>query len=139
MILVRRAVLERIDGFDETLGVGAPTPWQSGEGQDLLLRAIAAGYACWYDPTVYGHDVTWEERSTPRQIANKARGYGRGMGYVLALHRFGRRQQLRWVARSALGALVYAARFDGAKVSYYWQTMLGRIEGIRGYSRQNGR
>ncbi len=129
---VRRAVLERVGGYDEAIGVGAPTPWQACEGQDLLLRAIAAGFGVWYDPSVYGHDVLWAARATPAQVRRKARAYGRGMGYVLALHRFGPRQYARWVGRSAAGALVSAARFDRAKLTYYWQTMLGRIEGIRG-------
>lgn len=133
MTLVRREVIATIGGYDEAIGVGAATPWQAGEGQDLLLRAIAAGFACWYDPAVYGHDVMWEARTTPAAVLRKARAYGRGMGYVLALHHFGVRQYLRWVGRSAAGALVSAARFDRAKTGYYWQTMLGRIEGIRGY------
>jgi glycosyltransferase involved in cell wall biosynthesis len=132
---VRRDVLEVTGGYDAGIGVGAATPWQACEGQDFLLRAIAAGFDCWYDPVVYGHDVAWEERTTPEQLARKARAYGRGMGYVLALHRFGLRQQARWVGRSALGALLYAARFDREKLTYYTQTMLGRIEGIRGYTR----
>ncbi|QYE35053.1 glycosyltransferase family 2 protein [Polymorphobacter sp. PAMC 29334] len=132
---VRRDVLEAIGGYDAAIGVGAATPWQACEGQDFLLRAMAAGFACWYDPAVYGHDVTWAERTTPGQMRRKARAYGRGMGYVLALHRFGLAQKARWVGRSALGALVYAARLDREKVGYYLQTMLGRIEGIRGYAK----
>lgn len=137
--LVRRDVLEATGGYDPGIGVGAATPWQACEGQDFLLRAIEAGFACWYDPAVYGHDVAWEERTTPEQLARKARAYGRGMGYVLALHGYGLPQQARWVGRSALGALLYAARFDRAKVSYYTQTMLGRIEGIRGYAKSKPR
>nr|WP_295664543.1 glycosyltransferase [Polymorphobacter sp.] len=133
--LVRRDVLEAIGGYDATIGVGAATPWQACEGQDFLLRAMSAGFACWYDPALYGHDVAWAERTTPAQMRRKARAYGRGMGYVLALHHFDLRQQARWVVRSALGGLVYAARFDREKVGYYWQTMLGRIEGIRGYAK----
>lgn len=136
---VRRDVLEATGGYDPGIGVGAATPWQACEGQDFLLRAIEAGFACWYDPAVYGHDVAWEARTTPEQLARKARAYGRGMGYVLALHGYGLRQQARWVGRSALGALLYAARFDRGKVAYYTQTMLGRIEGIRGYAGSKAR
>ena len=139
VMFVRRATLAALDGYDGDIGVGAATPWQACELQDLVLRAIDAGYTCYYDPTVFGHDRPWEELTSGAQLRRKARAYGRGMGYVLALHRFGLRQQARWVGRSALGALVYAARFDREKVAYYWETMLGRIEGIRGYARSKPR
>ncbi len=139
VMFVRRAVLVALDGYDGGIGVGAATPWQACELQDLVLRALDAGFACHYDPSVYGHDQQWDELTSQAAIRRKARAYGRGMGYVLALHRFGLAQEARWVGRSALGALVYAARFDRAKVGYYLETMLGRIEGIRGYARSKPR
>ena len=40
----RTAVTAVVDGFDESLGVGCGTPWQSGEETDFALRAVDAGF-----------------------------------------------------------------------------------------------
>jgi len=37
------------------IGVGASTPWQSCEGQDIMLRALANRLKGYYDPSIYGY------------------------------------------------------------------------------------
>ncbi len=39
-IFLRRELVERVGGFDEALGLGAGTPWHSGEEIELLVRAL---------------------------------------------------------------------------------------------------
>ncbi len=39
-LVMRRDVFAELLGFDESLGTGASTPWQSGEETDLLLRFL---------------------------------------------------------------------------------------------------
>ena len=39
-IFLRRRVVERVGEFDETLGVGAGTPYGSCEESDYLIRAV---------------------------------------------------------------------------------------------------
>lgn len=46
----RTEVLAAVQGFDESLGVGSGTPWQSGEKTDFLLRVAQAGYKVWCVP-----------------------------------------------------------------------------------------
>lgn len=41
-LVMRRNVFTRLGGFTESIGMGASTPWQSGEATDLLLRLIQA-------------------------------------------------------------------------------------------------
>ncbi len=54
MIIFRLTALQAVSGFDPTIGVGASTPWQSCEGQDIVLRAMAKGLKCYYDNSLYG-------------------------------------------------------------------------------------
>ena len=48
----RTAVTAVVDGFDESLGVGCGTPWQSGEETDFALRAVDAGFGAARVPSV---------------------------------------------------------------------------------------
>src|SRR5262249_9641648 len=57
-----RAEVAREFMFDETLGVGAGTPWGAGEETDYLLRMIEAGHVVHYDPSI----AVWHQgRSGP--------------------------------------------------------------------------
>jgi len=51
-MFLRSNVLKQVGGFDEELGVGAGTPFQSGEETDLLLRAIKGGFQIQYLPSL---------------------------------------------------------------------------------------
>lgn len=130
MVFFRRSVLDAVDGFDEAVGVGAATPWQSSEIQDILLRAMEAGFACWFDPAIAGHhEEILIGRPDARALA-KARGYARGMGYVLRLHGYGPGAIGGWVVRP-LGSAAKALRGKEGwhRLSYYRQVALGRFEG----------
>jgi glycosyltransferase involved in cell wall biosynthesis len=129
----RREMLIQVGGFDEQVGVGAPTPWQSAEGQDLMLRVLDAGARCWYDPTLNGHDAGTDRRHADDALVAKARKYGRGMGYVMRKHRLGVGTPARFLVRSIGGALFAAARARGRPARYFTATALGRIEGLMGH------
>jgi glycosyltransferase involved in cell wall biosynthesis len=49
-IFLRRTVIDRVGGFDEALGAGAP--WGGAEELDYLLRALKAGFGLTYHPDV---------------------------------------------------------------------------------------
>jgi GT2 family glycosyltransferase/Ser/Thr protein kinase RdoA (MazF antagonist) len=80
---VRRGWLERVGGFDESLGVGSPG--QAAEDVDLVYRLLAAGAAIQYEPDAI---VFHERADTPRRLAT-SRAYGFGMGTFCA----------RWIRR----------------------------------------
>jgi glycosyltransferase involved in cell wall biosynthesis len=114
--------------FDESLGVGAGTPWGAGEETDYLLRMIESGHAIHYDPGI----AIWHQgRSGPYtvQICSKARRYGMGMGRVLRKHRFSLATVGRQVARPAAGALLSLLSGDLAKARYHWSIFGGRAAG----------
>jgi glycosyltransferase involved in cell wall biosynthesis len=127
MFFTRRTV-DSLGMFDETLGVGALTPWQAGEDPDYLLRAIDKGLRIWYDPSlVIGHP-----RPTGRydkHDIDRALHYGRGMGRVLRKHHYG----LQFVARSMIrplgGAVLSIGAMRWRKAGYHWNLFRGRLEG----------
>ena len=130
--IFRRSILEAVDGYDEEIGIGAVTPWQACEGQDIVLRALGAGANCLYDPDLCGHH---EEIKVVRPSAaglRKARAYGRGMGYVLKRHHWSWPTRLYWVLRPLVKVAVFLARADIQTALYYQQFARGRFEGSRG-------
>lgn len=132
VMLFRRSVLEAIGGYSEDVGVGAASPWQACEGVDIVLRADAAGFRCWFDPAVAGHHEEIVTVAPDQRARRKARAYGRGMGHVLRRFDYGAADKAGWVARPGAGAVVSLLRGRGAKAAYYLQVALGRLEGMTG-------
>jgi hypothetical protein len=86
-MILKRQVIEDADGFDEEIGTGASTPWQSGEGTDLLLRVLDRRplQVRWL-PQVTVIGVYQAHGLTENEARRKLRAYGRGFGYVAARH-----------------------------------------------------
>lgn len=129
-IFLRRPVVTAVGPFDETLGVGAGTPWGSGEESDYLLRALALGFRLRYEPSL----VVWHppppSRYTEQSFA-RALAYGAGLGRVLrkdaAPGWFVLTMLLRALAGACLGALLL--RPDMAR--FHLQSLRGRWRGWR--------
>ena len=129
VVFFDRRVIDAVGGYDVDIGVGASTPWQACEGQDIMLRALEAGAACWFDPGVYGHHAELDI-ADPGMI-RKGRGYARGLGYVLRKHGFPLRDAARWVLRPFLRAAFSLATGKRHLVPYYLNVAIGRWEGWR--------
>lgn len=106
-LFIPREIFEAVDGFDTELGVGARTPWQAGEDTDLLLRAMLAGARVRYEPTlqVFQDDP---RRAPEADLRLKMRGYGLGIGQVLARNQYRRGYVGALMARKAAAS---ATRF----------------------------
>lgn len=128
----RRELLEQLGGFDEMIGIGASSPWQAAEGQDLMFRALAAGARCWYDPDLNAHDRGFDRRNADAAAVAKARAYGRGMGFVMRKHRVGYRTSLYYLSRAIGGSVVAALSRKLPLARYHAATAIGRLEGILG-------
>ena len=81
-LFLRRDTALALGGFDERLGPG--TPFGSAEGNDLVLRAVAAGHKAVYDPELR---VVHPDKRMTAAAAERARLYGTGLGFVLRRHR----------------------------------------------------
>ena len=129
VIFFKRAVFERLGGFDPSIGIGADTPWQSCEAQDVMLRALAAGARCVFDPAVFGHHAELDVRSPA--MLRKGRAYARGFGYVLRRHRYPIHQVANWLLRPAVRGVLSTLKGDRTLAAYYGNVFVGRLEGWR--------
>lgn len=122
---LRRDVALALDGFDEAMGPG--TPLGSAEGNDLVLRAIAAGHAARYDPALR---VVHPDKRLSDVAVGRARLYGRGLGFALRRHRVPAGAWLPFAVRPLGGVALSLARLRPAEAGYYAMTLLGRAEGF---------
>lgn len=123
-----RRYFDQAGTFDGTIGVGAPTPWQSGEISDLLLRGLQRRLPVHHDPAISVYDATGVDPFSV-DYRNKARRYARGTGYVMRRHHHPGRLALA-LAAPAAQILVSAARGRRAEAALKSQVLLGRAEGM---------
>ncbi|MGE5111007.1 MAG: glycosyltransferase family 2 protein [Acidobacteriaceae bacterium] len=126
-MFLRRDLVEKVGYFDESLGLGAKTPWLAAEETDYLVRALDAGYRIQYCPDIrIFHPKT--ERGTPASLM-KARLYGRGTGRVLSKQQFGLATFSIFCLRPLAGATLKAISGDLRNARFHFQSFLGRLEG----------
>lgn len=130
MVFFRKNALERIQGFDDTIGIGAHTPWQACEGQDIMARALGAGIRAYYDPSLIGHHEELDTQNPDRSMRKKGRMYGRGMGYVLRKHGYGPLSALYWTMRPLANLARSLLVLDWPRAAYFGNVALGRTEGF---------
>lgn len=79
----RTSVLGTVQSFDEALGLGSGTPWQSGEETDFLLRVTQAGFPAMRAPAV----VIRHPRPNLREVpCEKIHAYAAGRMRLLRKH-----------------------------------------------------
>jgi glycosyltransferase involved in cell wall biosynthesis len=127
-IFLRRKVVDRVGGFDESLGLGSGTPWGSGEESDYLIRAVNRGFAVMYRPdlVVFHDDKTATYDETARQ---RAYSYSMGMGRLLRKHRYPSWFFGYMCARPFGGTLIALLRGRSTRARYHAAVLRGRIEG----------
>jgi len=130
-IFLRADVVARVGPFDERLGLGAGTPWCSGEEIDYLVRALAAGARIEYDPTLLV--VHRDKEATPERL--RALGFrdGASVGFLLRKHRYPPRLLARMLARPLGGAALALSRGDLGRARFHLATLRGRVSGYRGF------
>lgn len=128
-IFVLTEVARSVGGFDEKLGVGSGTSFQSGEETDFMLRALARGAIGYFDPTLIVHHEQGDPRSA-RQI-DRVKMYSAGFGRVLRKNRFGWRSVLNPVARTLVRSVLCAIKFDRAGAAQRFAWAAGAVSGFR--------
>jgi glycosyltransferase involved in cell wall biosynthesis len=131
VMLFKKSALVVVHGFDEAVGVGASSPWQACEGQEILLRALEKGLVCCFDPSFYGYHARFDQIPA-KSMRAKGRAYGRGMGYVLRLHKFGCLAAANWIGRPIVRLLLSLVSGNVSRSAYFFNVCLGRLEGYLG-------
>lgn len=132
VMVFKKSTLVELDGFDEQVGLGANTPWQSCEGQDIILRALAAGKTCFFDPNLFGYHEELNVMTPNSLMVSKGRAYGRGLGHVLRTHKYNALEALMWIARPILKLFLQAAKGNLKPCTYLLNVSIGRLEGYMG-------
>lgn len=127
-IFIRLEAAKQVGNFDEFLGVGAGTPWGSGEGPDYILRAIKQGFSIYYDPGVVIYHPQPVQRYDSKAVA-RARSYGGGIGAVLRKHKYPLWFVCYQWIRSAGGAFLCLASGQFGKSRHYLAALQGKITG----------
>ncbi len=127
-IFLKKEWIEQTQGFDENLGAGADSPYQSGEETDLLLRLLKKDAKIYYDPEIkVGHpnvQMKWNKKTIQR-----GKTYGRGLGYLLKKHHFSFLQVLPMLIRPLGGFVLSLFTIRFGKAFFHWNVFQGRIKG----------
>jgi glycosyltransferase involved in cell wall biosynthesis len=129
VVLFRRVTLQLTEGYAAHIGIGAASPWQSAEGQEITLNALSKGAKIYYDPNWYGHHAEMPTQAPTPQIIKKAAGYARGMGYVLGKNNYPYTSLLKWSGRPMIGACLHAIGLNWARSRYYRTIAANRMRG----------
>ena len=115
--------------FDETLGRGSGTAWESGEGTDYLLQLLSEGASLYYEPTlnvIHPHPVPPYDAKAMR----RAYEYGCGRGRVLRKHEYPLRARAGTLVEPLKRAMVCAASLSTTQAYYHWNVFRGRSRGL---------
>lgn len=132
-LFVKRALLEKLRGFDERFGVGSTYP--SGEESEFLFRALTLDARGLYAPEIrVFHDDPFTTQS-PEEAERRAFEYGRGWGAMFSKHAMGaggkvfQRLYVRYVLRAVGGAAIAFVTLRPALARRYLASYRGRTRG----------
>ncbi|WP_158899665.1 glycosyltransferase family 2 protein [Burkholderia sp. L27(2015)] len=128
-IFLKRHAVEAVGEFDETLGVGAGTPYGSGEETDYLIRVVKGGFRLNYLPDLFVRHPPSEQVITSKML-ERTYFYGAGMGYVLRKHHYPLWFKARSLTRPLLGAALALVRLEPKRARLHWTRCLGRSHGL---------
>jgi glycosyltransferase involved in cell wall biosynthesis len=128
-LFVRRPLATRLR-FNEELGVGAPSAFQSGEETDFILRGLMGGSEAAFEPALVIHHEQVEAGRGRAQF-RRAWRYSLGFGRVLRLHYPPSYTAYR-VGRSLGGALAWLVRGDVPKCASRLIWSAGTVAGWAG-------
>jgi glycosyltransferase involved in cell wall biosynthesis len=126
VLFLRRRVVASVGGFDETLGLGAGTPWGAGEDIDYPLRALDAGFRLQY---VAGLAVVHPPHRDTEYTLRRALPYAAGFGRVCRKHRFPAWFMAYHICRSLAGLLAGLSTGRAATVRIHWRSLRGKLHG----------
>ena len=125
-IFLRRELTRAVGDFNQMLGVGANSPYQSGEETDYLLRALDHGFRIWYEPSVVVHHPKLHSLD---RLRTTTYSYALGSGYVMGTHNFSFLYLAGRLVRSLGGAAVSLLHGDPTMAGIYLKRFNGQLRG----------
>lgn len=127
-LFVRHAAVDAIGGFDEKLGPGSGTPFNSGEDTDFVLMALERRVRIYFAHDLLIHHDQVDSAIDERYL-KRVGGYSIGSGRVLRKHGFTVFYLLYRIARMLPGMLIAAVTGNTPQVKFRWVWMSGAVRG----------
>jgi glycosyltransferase involved in cell wall biosynthesis len=129
-IFLRATAIATIGSFDENLGVGSTTPFQSGEETDYLFRALRLRMKIRYTPKLV---VNHPQINVPseRDLIVKDFRYALGMGRVVRKNELGLLYFAPHLARPLVASIIALITLKRSRALRYWKRAQGRWSGFR--------
>jgi len=124
---LRRSVVDQVGFFNEAIGVGAKSRYQSGEDLDYFLRVCELGGILWYEAGFTVHHPSFH---SPERLRRTTYLYALGGAYVMRIHGFSLWSFLRWPVRSLGGALLSCMKADFENARIYVTRAAGQCRGF---------
>jgi glycosyltransferase involved in cell wall biosynthesis len=125
-LFMRRAVVDAVGEFDEMIGVGARSPYQSGEETDYILRAFEHEFGMWYESSL---SVQHPPLHSIARLKKTSYPFALGTGRLLRRHRYPLHQVGAHLARSFGGAAVSLCRGKLDRALVYALRGAGQLAG----------
>jgi glycosyltransferase involved in cell wall biosynthesis len=125
-IFMRLSVYDTVGDFNEDIGVGSGSDYQSGEETDYVLRALAHGFGMWYEPSLTVHHPPLHSIARLRETTYP---FALGTGLVLRMHRYPLHRVGGQLIRSLGGAVVSLCQGDLARAQVYALRGTGQLVG----------
>jgi len=128
-VFLRRELVDANGLFNESVGLGSGSPYQSGEDIDYNLRPLERGFKMWFEPSLTVHHPNMHSSERLRRTTY---GYALGGGYIQRLHGYSLTYLGYQVIRSLGGATfsflkgdvensrIYLLRAAGQLRGYFW-------------------
>jgi glycosyltransferase involved in cell wall biosynthesis len=123
---LRRQVVDAIGFFDENIGIGSKSRYQSGEDLDYFLRPLERGYQMWFEPALTVHHPSYHSMERLRRTTYT---YALGGAYVLRTHCYPITFFAGLVCRSLGGAALSLGKADFQNARIYLLRVAGQLRG----------
>jgi GT2 family glycosyltransferase len=135
-MFMRRSAARAVGGFNEDIGVGARSAYQSGEETDYVLRALELGFEMWYESSLTVHHPPMYSLERLRKTTYP---FALGTGCVLRIHGYPLHEVGAHLIRSLGGAAVSLCQGNLAKAQVYVLRGAGQLVGYVSAPRDLGR
>lgn len=130
-IFLRRRVVDAVGQFNDSLGVGAGTPWGASEETDYLLRSLQHGFKLKYlHDLVLHHPV--KTVHFDEGACNRQQKYEAGIGRVMRMNDYPFWYFPAACLRTCCGIVLALARGDLPRARFKYVSVMARMRGWRG-------